>query len=114
METLGAGTVLVVEDEREIRELLRTRRPAAELFVDPSPPSGLLIGPEIEIERVIRRCRSLGVEIEADGGLLRARSHSLHPTPLPGSTVCTSAPRASGRLNDSLASSVTGMIPMPR
>lgn len=75
---------LWIEDE-EIRELLRTRRPAAELFIDPSPPSGLLIAPDIEPERVIRRCRSLGVEIEGEGGVLRARTPGSHLTPSPGS-----------------------------
>jgi hypothetical protein len=83
-------------DDEEIRELLRTRRPAAELFLDPSPPAGLLIAPDIEIDRVIRRCRSLGVEIEADGGLLRTRSHALHPTPLPGSSGARTPTPAEG------------------
>lgn len=64
---------LWVEDS-EVRELLRTRRQTAELFVDPSPPSGLLIAPGVELDRVGRRCRSLGVEVVVDGEVYRTRS----------------------------------------
>ncbi len=70
---------LWIEDP-EIRELLRTRRPAAELFCDPSPPGGLLVQPDVDTERLVRRCRALGVEVEAEGGVLKARSAS----PMPG------------------------------
>lgn len=69
---------LWIEDE-EIRELLRTRKPASELFVDPSPPGGLLIAADVDLDRLVRRCRSLGVEIQADGAPLRAKL-----TPPPG------------------------------
>lgn len=75
---VAASGFLWVEDA-EVRELLRTRRPAAELFVDPSPPGGLLIAPDVDAERLIRRCRALGVEIEAEGNVMRARS----VTPMP-------------------------------
>jgi hypothetical protein len=84
-------------DDVEVRELLRTRRPASELFVDPSPPGGLLILPDIELERVVRRCRTLGVDVEAEAGVLRARTHAghaghvTHPTPPPGRSM-TPAP----------------------
>ena len=64
---------LWVEDS-ELRELLRTRRQTAELFVDPSPPSGLLINPGVDIERLARRCRSLGVEVVVDGEVYRTRT----------------------------------------
>jgi hypothetical protein len=77
---VAASGFLWTEDP-EIRELLRTRRPAAELFVDPSPPSGLLIAPDVDIDRLVRRCRALGVEIEAEGGTLRIKS-----TPPPSTT----------------------------
>jgi len=70
---------LWIEDQ-EIRELLRTRRPVADMFLDPSPPAGLLIAPDVDFERLVRRCRGLGVEIEADGALVRARSTSPLPT----------------------------------
>jgi hypothetical protein len=50
------------------------------MFLDPSPPAGLLIAPDVDFERLVRRCRGLGVEIEADGALVRARSTSPLPT----------------------------------
>jgi len=68
-------------DDVEVRELLRTRRPASELFVDPSPPGGLLIYPDVDMERVVRRCRALGVDVEVEAGVARARTHT---TPPPG------------------------------
>ncbi len=64
---------LWVEDN-EIRELLRTRRQTADLFVDPSPPSGLLINPGVDIDRLSRRCRALGVEVVVDGEVYKTRS----------------------------------------
>lgn len=69
---------LWVEDN-EIREMLRTRRQTADLFVDPSPPSGLLLMPGVDIERVARRCRALGVEVVVDGEVYKTRS--LTPPP---------------------------------
>jgi hypothetical protein len=79
-------------DDVEVRELLRTRRPACELFIDPSPPGGLLIYPDAELERVVRRCRSLGVEVEVEAGVLRARTHT---TPPPGRVAVQSGRPAS-------------------
>lgn len=81
---LGRATFVPVSgflwiEDQEVRELLRTRRPAADMFVDPSPPAGLLIGPDVDLERLVRRCRALGVEIEVDGTLIRARSLSPQP-----------------------------------
>ena len=64
---------LWVEDP-EVRELLRTRRQSADLFVDPSPPSGLLLAVGVDLERVARRCRALGVEVLVDGEAYRTRS----------------------------------------
>ncbi|MEO8901873.1 MAG: hypothetical protein ABI488_08405 [Polyangiaceae bacterium] len=64
---------LWVEDP-EVRELLRTRRQSADLFVDPSPPSGLLLAVGADLERVARRCRALGVEVLVDGEVYRTRS----------------------------------------
>ncbi|MCE7893634.1 MAG: hypothetical protein DYH12_28705, partial [Sorangiineae bacterium PRO1] len=75
---------LWVEDN-EIREMLRTRRQTADLFVDPSPPAGLLLSPGTDIERVARRCRSLGVEVVVDGEVYRTRS--LTPPPRNGSAA---------------------------
>jgi hypothetical protein len=64
---------LWVEDP-EVRELLRTRRQSADLFVDPSPPAGLLLAVGVDLERVARRCRALGVEVLVDGDVYRTRS----------------------------------------
>jgi hypothetical protein len=50
------------------------------MFVDPSPPAGLLIEAGVDLERLIRRCRALGVEIEAELGNLKATRQ----TPAPG------------------------------
>lgn len=82
---LGKATYVAVSgflwiEDQEVRELLRTRRPVADMFIDPSPPAGLLIGPDVDLERLVRRCRTLGVEIEADGALIRARSMSPLPS----------------------------------
>lgn len=72
-EFVGTMGFLWVEDP-EIRELLRTRRQTSDLFLDPSPPSGLLIAPGVDLERVVRRCRSLGVEIVVGGEVYRTRT----------------------------------------
>jgi hypothetical protein len=53
-------------DDPELRELLRTRRQTADLFIEPSPPGGLLLAPGVDLERVMLRCRTLGVEVVAD------------------------------------------------
>jgi hypothetical protein len=69
---IAAAGFLWVEDGN-VRELLRTRRATAELFVDPSPPGGLLVGAQVDMDRLARRCRSVGVEIVVEGQVLRAR-----------------------------------------
>ncbi len=61
-------------DDANIRELLRTRRNTQELFVDPSPPGGLLVAAGVDLERLSRRCRTVGVEVLVDGQVLRART----------------------------------------
>ncbi len=66
---------LWVEDP-EVRELLRSRRQTMDLFIDPSPPSGLLVAPGVDLERLARRCRSLGVEVVVDGEVYRTRTVS--------------------------------------
>jgi len=67
------GGFLWVEDQ-EIRELLRSRRQTADLFVDPSPPAGLLVAPGVDMDKLARRCRSLGIEILVQGQPHRTRS----------------------------------------
>jgi hypothetical protein len=61
-------------DDGNVREMLRTRRPTAELFLDPSPPSGLLVQPGIDMDRLARRCRTIGVELVHEGQVVRART----------------------------------------
>jgi hypothetical protein len=70
VETQG---FLWVEDP-EIRELLRTRRQTVDLFIDPSPPAGLLVAPGVDLDRLARRCRALGVELLYGGQPYRTRS----------------------------------------
>ncbi len=72
-EFVATAGFLWVEDP-EVRELLRTRRQTVNLFIDPSPPSGLLVQPGVDLERLARRCRSLGVELMVGGEPYRARS----------------------------------------
>jgi hypothetical protein len=42
--------------------------------VDPSPQGGLLLQLGVDIERLVRRCRTVGVEIVVDGEVVRART----------------------------------------
>ncbi len=73
-----AGGFLWIEDP-DLREMLRSRQPAAELFVDPSPQGGLLVAQGVEPERVSRRCRALGVEVSIEEGIMRARRSTVPP-----------------------------------
>ena len=61
-------------DDANVRELLRTRRSTAELFVEPSPPGGLLVSAQADLDRLARRCRTVGVEVVVEGEVVRARS----------------------------------------
>lgn len=72
-EFVATAGFLWVEDP-EVRELLRTRRQTQDLFLDPSPPAGLLLAPGVDLERLARRCRSLGVELVVEGEVYRTRS----------------------------------------
>jgi hypothetical protein len=90
-------------DNPDIREMLRTRRQTADLFLDPSPPGGLLVAPGKDVDAVARRCRSLGIEVTCDGQVVRAHStvpprKSERPgrrmsTPPPASAAQSSAPK---------------------
>jgi hypothetical protein len=70
---VSSGGFLWVEDAN-VREMLRTRRPTQELFVDPSPSGGLLVQSGVDLDRLARRCRTIGVEILSDGQVVRART----------------------------------------
>jgi hypothetical protein len=70
---VSSAGFLWVEDGN-VRELLRSRRATAELFVDPSPPAGLIVQQGVDLDRLSRRCRTVGVEILVDGQIVRART----------------------------------------
>ena len=72
--TDAAGFVWV--DDPNVRELLRTRKTTADLFVDPSPPGGLLLQPAVDLDKLSRRCRTVGVEVVAEGRVFHAKSTS--------------------------------------
>ncbi len=61
----GVGFIWI--DDPEVRRMLSTRRSTADLFVNPSPPSGLLVAPGVDLDKLSRRCRTLGVEILDNG-----------------------------------------------
>lgn len=71
---------LWIEDEN-IREMLLTRRQTSDLFIDPSPAGGLLIAANVDLERLLRRCRALGIEILQEGRVLKANSQTNTPLP---------------------------------
>ena len=94
----SAGGFLWIEDAN-VRELLRTRRPTQELFVDPSPPGGLLVSAGVDLERLSRRCRTVGVEVLVDGQVIRARTlppgaSSVPPPAKSGATPRVTSSRA--------------------
>lgn len=66
-------------DDPELRELLRTRRQTADLFIEPSPPGGLLLAPGVDLERVMLRCRTLGVEVVTDAEARASMSNKAGP-----------------------------------
>jgi hypothetical protein len=81
-------------DDPELRELLRTRRQTADLFVEPSPPGGLLLAAGVELDRVVLRCRSLGVEVLSGGEACHTQSRSLSATRRNAAAPPESEPRA--------------------
>lgn len=68
-------------DDPNVRELLRTRRATAELFLDPSPQGGLLVSSQVDLDRLARRCRTVGVEVTLEGQVVRARTMPPPPNP---------------------------------
>jgi hypothetical protein len=77
-EFVPTAGFLWIEDA-DVRDLLRTRRRTADLFIDPSPLGGLLIAPGVELDRLVLRCRGLGVEVLSDGEVYHARSRTPAP-----------------------------------
>jgi len=85
-------------DDADVRELLRTRRTTQDLFVDPSPPGGLLVTSGVDLDKLARRCRTVGVEVVVDGIAVRARTTPPGTTSQPpptksGATVKVTAGR---------------------
>jgi hypothetical protein len=78
--TLASVSGFLWIEDNEVREMLRTMQPVADLFLDPSPPTGLLVAVGVDQERLVRRCRALGVEVDFEEGVVRAR-HSTMPPP---------------------------------
>ncbi len=72
--TFAAASGFLWVEDGNVRELLRTRRATADLFVDPSPPAGLIVAAGVDIERLSRRCRTVGVEILVEGQVVRTRT----------------------------------------
>jgi hypothetical protein len=72
--TFAAAAGFLWVEDNNVREMLRTRRPTSELFVDPSPPAGLIVQAGIDLDRLTRRCRTIGVEIMVDGQVVRAKT----------------------------------------
>lgn len=87
-------------DDPELRELLRTRRQTSDLFIEPSPPGGLLVAPGVDLERVTLRCRTLGVEVVAEvdgrGQAMTAKAASNTPPDSEGPLRSGTGRRSSG------------------
>jgi hypothetical protein len=83
-----ASAFLWIDDEN-IREMLLSRRQTGDLFLDPSPAGGLLVAAGVDLERLVRRCRALGVEITQEGRVLKVGATT---TP-PPSAVAEAPPR---------------------
>ena len=67
-------------DDVEVRELLAQGPSTRDLFVDPSPPGGLLVAPGADLDKLARRCRAVGVDVELGEGLsVRSRSSTAPP-----------------------------------
>jgi len=77
-ELVAAGGFLWI-DEPEVRRMLMTSSGTSDMFLDPSPPAGLLVSPTIEPERLARRCRALGVDVTVDEGVYRLRASTMPP-----------------------------------
>jgi hypothetical protein len=54
-------------DEPELREQLRGRASTAALFIEPSPSGGLLLKPGVNLERLVRACRAIGIAVQREG-----------------------------------------------
>ena len=74
-EWVAASGFLWVDDARELARLV-ARKSLAELFIQPSPAGGLLLRSGVPIERVVRACRAIGIEVMSSGKRVRARARA--------------------------------------
>lgn len=100
-EFVPASGILWVEDA-SVRELLRTRKATHDLFVDPSPEGTLVVQSGVDLEKLVRRARTVGVEIVGEGQVLKVRA-----TPAAGIRMTPSAgsPRVSTTISKVSANS---------
>ncbi len=54
-----------LDDPRLLQEV-RSKRALAALFVEPSPPGGLLVAADVPWDRLVRRCRAAGIDVRRD------------------------------------------------
>jgi hypothetical protein len=66
VEFVACSGFVWIDDPRLI-EQVRQQRGLAALFVEPSPPGGLLVVPGVPWERLVRRCRAAGLELQRRG-----------------------------------------------
>jgi hypothetical protein len=77
--TLAPAAAFLWVDDPDVREMLSSVQPVADLFVDPSPPGGLLVAPGVDSDRLVRRCRALGIEVTVEEGTVRIRPSTMPP-----------------------------------
>ncbi len=75
---VAASGFVFVEDET-VRELLLAKKPTADLFLPQAVPGGLLIAPGVDVDKLVRRCRGIGVELVSDGEILTLRDAPSQP-----------------------------------
>ncbi len=73
VEYVAASGFVWVDDPALLDEL-RERRALAKLFVEPSPPGGLLVSPGVSAERLSLRLRRYGIELLSEGAGQRLRA----------------------------------------
>lgn len=77
-ELVAAGGFLWIDDP-EVRRMLMSSSGTSDMFLDPSPPGGLLLSPTVDPERLARRCRALGVDVTVDEDVYRIRTSTMPP-----------------------------------
>ncbi len=99
----AAGFIWI--DDPEVRRMLSTRRSTADLFVNPSPPSGLMVTAGVDLDKLSRRCRTLGVEI-LDGGRVHFAQSAAPPS---RRNRKSDAPPSSGSVNGNAKGAASGV-----